>query len=70
VLTSKLLSKFEGIPVEQVKLPHKPVSLSSKELRALSEDMDDLLGHRDDTKLRIWQIKGKLSSFEKDLIVK
>lgn len=68
VLTPKLLSKFPGIPIEQVKLRHVPVSISSKELRSLSEEMDNLLGHHEDVKLRIWQIQGKLSSFKKDLI--
>lgn len=68
VLTPKLLSKFPGIPIEEVRLRHKPVSIGSKELRSLSEEMDDLLGHREDMKLRIWQIKGRLSAFEKDLI--
>jgi len=70
VLTPELLSEFAGIPTEEVRLRHAPVSISSKELRSLSEEMDDLLGHREDTKLRIWQIRGKLSSFEKDLIAK
>jgi len=70
VLTPKLLSKFLGIPFDKVKLRHKPVSISSNELRNLSEEMDDLLEHREDMKLRIWQIKGELSSFGKDLIAK
>ena len=70
VLTPKLLSKFPGIPKEEVKLRHKPVSISSKELRSLNKEMDDLFEHREDLKLRIWQIRGKLSSFKKDLIAK
>jgi hypothetical protein len=70
VLTPKLLREFPGIPVGEVKLPHKPVSISSRELRGLSEEMNDLLGHRKDMKLRIWQIKGELSSFEADLIAR
>lgn len=70
VLTFKLLSKFPGIPIEEVELRHEPVSISSTELRGLSEEMDDILEHREDMKLRIWQIKGELSSFEKDLIAK
>ncbi len=70
VLTPKLLSKFPGISIEEVRLRHEPVSISSAELRTLSEEMDDLLGHREDLKLRIWQIRGELSSFEEDLIAK
>lgn len=70
VLTPRLLTKFPGIPTKEVRLRHEPVSISSKELRRLSGEMDDLLGHREDMKLRIWQVRGKLSSFEKDLIAK
>ena len=70
VLTPKLLSNFPGIPVEKVQLRHSPVSVSSQELRSLSKDMDDLLGHRKDVKLRLWRIEGELSSFDKDLIAR
>jgi hypothetical protein len=70
VLTPMLLNQFSGIPANQVRLRHEPVFISAGELRTISEEMDDLLGHREDLKLRIWQIRGKLSSFDKDLIVK
>ena len=70
ILTPKLLSNFSGIPVEEVKLLHKPVSINSKDLRGLNKEMDNLLRHRENMKLRVWQIRGKLSSFKKDLIVK
>jgi len=68
VLTPKLFRNFPGIPMRRVELRHDPVSITSKELAGLSGDMDGLLGHRDDMKLRIWRIRGELSSFEKDLI--
>lgn len=67
VLTSKLLSYFPGIPIDDVKLQHEPVTITSSELRALSEEMDDLLGNREEMRLRIWNISGKLSSFKEDL---
>jgi len=70
VLTPRLLSNFPGIPINEVRLRHEPVSVSSQELRTLNEEMDELLGHREDMKLRIWQIQGELSSFKKDLIAK
>ena len=70
ILTPQLLRDFPGIPIEQVQLPHEPVSLTSSELRSLSEEMDALLGHREDMKLRIWEIRGRLSDFKKDLIAK
>lgn len=68
VLTPKLLSKFPGYPIQKVRLRHQPVTLNRRELRSLSKDMDALLGHRKSTKLRIWQIQGRLSSFREDLI--
>jgi hypothetical protein len=70
VLTPRLLSSFPGIPTERVRLLHAPVTITSMELRSLSEEMDRLLGSRDTMKLRIWQISGKLSSFDRDLIAR
>jgi len=70
VLTPRLLSKFPGIPIEKVELRHKPVDITAQELRSLNKDMDDLLGHRNDMKLRIWRLRGALSSFNKDLIAR
>jgi hypothetical protein len=56
------------LPVREVQLLHEPVAITSAELRSLSKDMDVLLGHREDMKLRIWQIRGSLSEFRDDLI--
>lgn len=69
ILTPMPLNEFSGIPVEQVDMPHTPITITSDELRSLDEDMASLLGHRDDVKLGIWRIRGKLSSFNKDLLV-
>jgi len=70
ILTPELLKDFPGIPIERVRLSHEPVSLTSSELRSLSEEMDELLGHRENIRLRIWEIRGRLSEFKKDLIAK
>jgi hypothetical protein len=70
VLTPRLLRTFPGIPVAKVELRHPPVDITAEELRSLSEDMDALLGHRDDMKLRIWRIQGDFSSFDKDLVAR
>ena len=70
VLTPRLLSKFPGISIRKVRLLHHPVAISSRELRRLNKEMDELFGHREDLKLRIWQIRGRLSAFEDDLIAK
>jgi len=70
VLTPRLLSRFPGLPIGRVRLLHRPVTITSGELRELNEDMDTLLGHRPNMNLRIWQIGGRLSEFKQDLIAK
>ena len=70
VLTQQLLSKFPGIPIERVELRHTAISITADELQSLNEDMDALLGHREDMKLRIWRIHGDVSSFDKDLVAR
>jgi len=68
ILTPKLLERFPGIPRSQVQLRHAPISITSQELRSLNPEMDALLSHREDMKLRIWQLQGELSAFRQDLI--
>jgi hypothetical protein len=70
ILTPQLLSRFPGLPVSRVELAHQPVTITRQELRALNEDMDALLGRRQQTKLRIWIIHGRLSEFKQDLIAR
>jgi hypothetical protein len=68
VLSPTLLRTFTGIPLNQIQLRHKPVSLTSAEVRSLDRGMDELLGHREDMKLRIWLVQGDFSSFDRDII--
>jgi hypothetical protein len=70
VLSPFLLRNFTGIPLSQVQLRHEPVSLASAELRSLDKGMDELLGHHDDMKLRIWHVQGDFSSFDRDIIAR
>lgn len=70
ILTPRLLGSFPALPRSRVELPHQPVAITSSELRSLNEDMDELLGHRSDMKLRTWNIRGRLSEFEEDLIAR
>jgi hypothetical protein len=70
ILTPRLLSRFMGIPIERVELRHKPIAMTAPELRSLNKDMDDLLGHRNRMKLRIWRLRGALASFDKDLVAR
>jgi hypothetical protein len=68
VLSPTLLRTFTGIPLNQIQLRHEPVSLTSAEVRSLDREMDELLGHREDMKLRIWLVEGDFSSFDRDII--
>src|SRR5208337_832246 len=68
VLSPRLLDEFTGIPSYQVHLRHEPVSITSQELRSLNPDMDALLGHRKDMKLRIWRLQGQTSASDSPII--
>jgi hypothetical protein len=70
VLTPELLRHFPGIPLEKIEPQHSPISITSSELRLLNEEMDELLGHKDNMKLRIWSIEGMIFSFTEDLIAR
>lgn len=72
IVTRELLSvyNFDGIPRKQVKLLHKPVPINDGELLLLNEDIFRLLREPQKAELRIWEIRGPLSSFEDDLRVR
>jgi hypothetical protein len=70
ILTPWLLVEFPGIPLHHIRQLHEPVKITSSELRNLSVEMDELMEHRQYMVLRIWEIRGKLSEFTKDVIAK
>jgi len=70
ILTPQLLRNFPGIPLDRIHLEHEPISITSEELKGLNEEMGELLGHKENTKLRIWKIEGLISDFKNDLIAK
>ena len=70
VLTPRLLSDFPALPVEMVHLEHDPISLSVDEIRWLNPEMCDLVGGQSGCKLRIWNIRGRLSDFKWDLLAR
>jgi hypothetical protein len=70
VLTWRLMQTFAGIPYSQIDLLHDPVSLTSAEVRSLDKDMDKLLDHQDEVKLRIWRVQGDFSSFDRDILAR
>ena len=68
VLSPKMLRALPtGIPNRQIELRHKPVPITSAELKELNPEMDDLLGHADSLLLRIWRIRGDISKMDKDI---
>ncbi|MCK4804300.1 MAG: DUF2330 domain-containing protein [Spirochaetes bacterium] len=75
ILTPKIGYDYEftGIPEDRIYFPHEPISLNNDELKYLNEEMYELFGYfkyiNYTPYLQIWQITGKLSSFEEDLIV-
>ena len=58
ILTKELLynNMMLGIPFENIKFPRRPVSLSSKELQDLDEEISKLLGMPHECWFRIWSI--------------
>ena len=70
ILTPRMLSRFSGISIKRINLTHEPITITSDDLREISEDMYELLKESTEMKLRIWKIEGGLNSFEQDLIAK
>lgn len=70
ILTPRLLSVFPGLASDRIELKHDPITITAEELRSLSPDMDELLGHREEMKLRIWEVSGDLASFDRDLLAR
>lgn len=60
---------FLGLPHSAVRLHHRPVSLTGEELAGLSREIYDMLGCPYNIKIRLWEFKGELDSFEDDVIV-
>lgn len=70
ILTPKLLQKFSGLPIEYIKLKHEPITITRDELKEIDEDMYTILKDYPEMKLRIWEIGGLMSSFDKDLFAR
>lgn len=68
ILTPKLLSHFQGIPLKRIQMAHDPLTINDDDLKFIDEDMYRMLKDYSTLKLRIWKIEGEMSSFDKDLI--
>jgi len=70
VLSPTMLGNFSGLPMERVDLRHLPVSLFSADVRSLHPEIADMLGRRDDVKLRIGWIRGQFQDLDRDVIAR
>jgi hypothetical protein len=72
VLSEELFTSdcFLGYPRRGVRLVHAAARVSGKELKALSDEIHTMLGKPRRVMLRNWEIRGKLSSFRQDLVVR
>jgi hypothetical protein len=70
VLTPKLLRDFPGWPAERVKLLHPPVRLNRWDLGQLGGGLPEFLQTVGELYLRIWEIEGELSDFDRDLLAR
>jgi len=61
-------STFTGIPRSRVRVAHAPIRLARPQLKRLHPDSWKLMGRLAAARLRIWEIKGKLSDFRQDLL--
>lgn len=70
VLTKDLLKDFPGYDYDKVVLMHDPVQIGVREVLSLSKEINQLFGSDNELLLRQWQLRGRLSAFDKDLIAK
>ena len=67
LLISPRLVTIPDLGSAKVKLLHQPVRITDDDLRYLDKDLHKLLGNRSNL-IRIWEIKGKLSNFKRDVV--
>lgn len=58
-----------GIAREKIRVVHKPVPFSGREVHGVSNELYLFLGMPDTMQVRNWRIDGRLDSFEDDVIV-
>ncbi|MFW5781911.1 MAG: DUF2330 domain-containing protein [Candidatus Muiribacteriaceae bacterium] len=70
ILTHKLLTNFPEISFDRVKLVNKSADIGFNEVRDINKDMATLFEKykKQQLKMRVWTIKGRLEEFTEDLI--
>ena len=69
VLTPGLVKMPSGFGLH-VRLVHRPVDVTRNELQDLDGDLFQLLRSRGNLQLRIWEIEGRLSAFQRDIVAR
>jgi len=67
ILSPKLLP-LPKVGKTRVRVAHQPIQISPQELRSLGNDEMAALMNRQSCMLRIWEVKGPLSGFKKDIV--
>lgn len=70
ILTPGLLREFPGVPVNRIESRYPAFRVTSSEINSLNTDMNDLLGMRKEVSLRVWRLRGDLTTLDKDLLAK
>ncbi len=68
LILSPRLVKMPGSESMKVRLVHRPVEVSNRELREIDRDLYKFLQNRTRVLLRTWEIKGRLSDFKEDVV--
>ncbi len=67
LISPRLVRIPERLPAK-ARLMHDPVRVTPDELRYLDKDIYGLLGKRSSMLLRMWEVKGQLSGFRRDIV--
>ena len=58
-----------GLPRKQIRMVHRPVRFTEKEVRWLGDELFEMLGQPGSILVRNWRVVGRLDSFSDDIIV-
>jgi len=68
VVSPQVFNEFPGISVDDIALTHQPVSLTAREATGLTKEFNEFFGRNDNIRLRLWKMRGNVSSLREDLV--
>ncbi len=68
LMISPRLLQIPDIGTAKVRLMHEPVRVDAEELKYIDEEIHKMLGDKRTTLMRIWEIKGPLARFQRDVV--